>query len=118
MKYNKSRQSPLLAMGNDYAVPFTTVPWFWPLAASIELGQEGMHFFQSNMRFMHEVEHINMPSAPQWATPHCVVLELDTLTYATLAPSSATPTVSRYSSTHLMPAIAPSFQTTPLGRAW
>ena len=29
-----------------------SVPWFWPFAAAIELGEEGMRLFQRNVEFL------------------------------------------------------------------
>ena len=56
-----------------------SVPWFWPLAAAIELGEEGMRLFQRNLAFILEASVINVPPMPEWATPNRIDLELDTL---------------------------------------
>jgi poly(3-hydroxybutyrate) depolymerase len=56
-----------------------SVPWFWPLAAAIELGEEGMRLFQRNLDFVVQAHVINAPPMPEWATPNRVDLELDTL---------------------------------------
>lgn len=56
-----------------------SVPLFWPFAAAIEMGEEGMRLFQDNLRYLGEVETIEMPPPPQWATANRVILELDTM---------------------------------------
>ena len=56
-----------------------SVPWFWPLAAAIELGEEGMRLFQRNLEFLEHANMINAPPMPEWATPNRIDLELDTL---------------------------------------
>jgi poly(3-hydroxybutyrate) depolymerase len=55
------------------------VPWFWPFAAAIELGEEGMRLFQHNVAFLTEAHVINVPPMPEWATPNRIELELDTM---------------------------------------
>jgi poly(3-hydroxybutyrate) depolymerase len=55
------------------------VPWFWPFAAAIELGEEGMRLFQQNVAFLAEAHAINAPPMPEWATPNRIDLELDTM---------------------------------------
>jgi poly(3-hydroxybutyrate) depolymerase len=56
-----------------------SVPWFWPFAAAIEFGEEGMRLFEDNLEFLTEVQRINAPPAPEWATPKRIDLELDTM---------------------------------------
>jgi len=56
-----------------------SVPWFWPFAAAIEFGEEGMRLFQDNLKFLSEVQLINAPPAPEWATSNRIDLELDTM---------------------------------------
>jgi len=56
-----------------------SVPWFWPFAAAIEFGEEGMRLFQDNLTFLKEAQLINAPPAPEWATPNRIDLELDTM---------------------------------------
>src|SRR2546425_5437443 len=46
-----------------------SVPWFWPFAAAIEFGEEGMRLFQNNLKFLTEAQLINAPPAPEWTTP-------------------------------------------------
>src|SRR5258705_10521419 len=55
-----------------------SVPWFWPFAAAIEIGEEGMRLFQDNLKFLGEAQVINAPPAPDWATSNRTHLELDT----------------------------------------
>jgi poly(3-hydroxybutyrate) depolymerase len=56
-----------------------SVPWFWPFAAAIEFGEEGMRLFQDNLEFLAEAQLINAPPAPEWATPNRIALELGTM---------------------------------------
>jgi polyhydroxyalkanoate depolymerase len=56
-----------------------SVPWFWPMAAAIELGQEGMNLFQNNLSFVAETKRITAPEKPKWATDNQVLLDLDTM---------------------------------------
>lgn len=56
-----------------------SVPWFWPLAAAIELGEEGMQLFQDNLRYAAAAAEIASPPPPQWATPNRILLDLDTM---------------------------------------
>jgi poly(3-hydroxybutyrate) depolymerase len=56
-----------------------SVPWFWPLTAAIELGEEGMKLFQDNVHYLAEAEEITFPPLPEWATPNQILLDLDTM---------------------------------------
>ena len=56
-----------------------SVPWFWPYAAGIELGEEGLALFADNLKFVAEAEEISAPPRPQWATENSIVLDLDTM---------------------------------------
>jgi poly(3-hydroxybutyrate) depolymerase len=56
-----------------------SVPWFWPYAAAIELGDEGLRIFKDNLKFVAEAEEISAPPPPEWATDNRVVLDLDTM---------------------------------------
>ena len=56
-----------------------SVPFFWPMAAAIELGQAGMDLFQKNLSYVSEAEKITAPSEPEWATSNRVLLDLDTM---------------------------------------
>ena len=56
-----------------------SVPWFWPFAAAIELGEEGKRLFQDNLEFIAEAQRINAPPLPEWATPNRIDLELNTM---------------------------------------
>jgi hypothetical protein len=48
-----------------------SVPWFWPLTAAIELGEEGMRLFQRNLEYLVQAHVINAPPLPEWARrPH------------------------------------------------
>jgi poly(3-hydroxyalkanoate) synthetase len=56
-----------------------SVPWFWPFAAAIEFGEEGMRLYQDNLEFLTEVQRINAPPLHEWATPNRIELDLDTM---------------------------------------
>ena len=56
-----------------------SVPFFWPLAATMELGQAGMDLFQKNLSYVSEAEKITAPAESEWATSNRVLLDLDTM---------------------------------------
>jgi poly(3-hydroxybutyrate) depolymerase len=56
-----------------------SVPFLWPLAAGIELGEEGMALFRNSLKYAAEVQAITAPPPPQWASVNRVALELDTM---------------------------------------
>jgi poly(3-hydroxybutyrate) depolymerase len=56
-----------------------SVPYFWPLAAAIELGQEGLKLFESNFKFLAEAETFAAAIAPEWTTPNRIILDMDTM---------------------------------------
>lgn len=56
-----------------------TVPFFWPMAAGIEMGAAGLELFRQNMQFLEEATEITAPPPPNWATPNQVMLDLDTM---------------------------------------
>ena len=56
-----------------------SVPWFWPLAAGIELADEGLKMFADNLKFAAESATIAAPPPPEWATRNRVLLDLDTM---------------------------------------
>jgi poly(3-hydroxybutyrate) depolymerase len=56
-----------------------SVPWFWPFAAGIEMGEEGLALFDENLKFLAEAEEIEAEPPPEWATPNRVLLDLDTM---------------------------------------
>ena len=63
-----------------------SVPWFWPMAAAIELGEAGMKLFHDNLRYVAEVEEITAPPKPAWATSNHVLLNLDTMRLRDFSP--------------------------------
>lgn len=56
-----------------------TVPYFWPLSAVMELGEQGMRKFQDNLHFLAEVQEITSPHVAEWATANRIALDLDTM---------------------------------------
>ncbi|MEJ2189160.1 MAG: alpha/beta fold hydrolase [Acidobacteriota bacterium] len=56
-----------------------SVPFFWPLAATIEMEEAGAQLFEDNMRYVAEATHIEAPPEPEWATKNRIQLDLDTM---------------------------------------
>lgn len=73
-----------------------SVPYFWPLTAAMELGEQGLALFERNLRFVSEAHKINAPPPPKWATPNKVVLDLDTMRPAGLLPQGCERDRDRY----------------------
>jgi poly(3-hydroxybutyrate) depolymerase len=65
-----------------------SLPWFWPLAAAIELGEEGMTLFQDNLRYVAEAEKIAAPPKPEWATSNRVLMDCDTMRLRDFSPAA------------------------------
>lgn len=55
------------------------MPWFWPMAAAIEMEADGLKLFSDNMRYLAEAERIERPPEPEWATKNRIQLDLDTM---------------------------------------
>jgi polyhydroxyalkanoate depolymerase len=51
----------------------------WPVAAALEAGETGLELFQENLRFLSEMERVENPAPPEWATRNTVALDLDTM---------------------------------------
>ncbi|SLN31211.1 acyl-CoA synthetase [Roseovarius litorisediminis] len=66
-----------------------SVPWFWPMAAAIEMQEEGLRLFQDNMRYIAETMKIEAPEPPEWATTNRVILDLDTMRLRDFSPDMA-----------------------------
>ena len=56
-----------------------TVPWFWPIAAAIELGQDGMALFRKNLQYVTRLADIDTPPDSMWTTANRILLDLDTM---------------------------------------
>jgi len=56
-----------------------SVPWFWPLAAAIELEETGVKLFQQNVKYVSEIGKLAAPPPLTWATDNRVLLDLDTM---------------------------------------
>ena len=56
-----------------------SVPFLWPFAAAMELGEAGARLFQDNLRYIGEAARIDHPEPPKWASPNRVRLDLDTM---------------------------------------
>ena len=55
------------------------VPWFWPMAAALEMEEAGLGLFKRNLDAAAEIAEIEMSPRPEWATPNSIVIELDTM---------------------------------------
>jgi poly(3-hydroxybutyrate) depolymerase len=64
-----------------------SVPWFWPLAAAIELGEKGMRLYQDNLHYLAEAAEITFPPPPTWASPNRILLDLDTMLLRDFSPT-------------------------------
>ncbi len=69
-----------------------SVPWFWPMAAAIELGEAGLSMFKENLRYVAEAEEINAPGPSVWATANRVIMDLDTMLLRDFMPAGGKPT--------------------------
>ena len=65
-----------------------SIPWFWPFAAAIELGEEGMTQFQDNLRYVAEAERIAAPPKPEWATSNRILKDFDTMRLRDFSPAA------------------------------
>ncbi len=64
------------------------MPWFWPLAAAVEMQQKGLHMFADNMRYLAEAEAIEALPPSDWATENRVILDLDTMRLREFTPGA------------------------------
>ncbi|MEJ2410465.1 MAG: alpha/beta fold hydrolase [Novosphingobium sp.] len=55
------------------------VPWFWPMAAAIEMEEEGLELFERNLDAMSAAVEIGEPPQPVWASPNEIALDLPTM---------------------------------------
>lgn len=58
-----------------------TIPWFWPFAGAIELGEMGFKLLDENIKFLAEVrkiDYVDRALRPAWATANRIRLRLDT----------------------------------------
>ncbi|GHG88716.1 alpha/beta fold hydrolase [Pseudodonghicola xiamenensis] len=69
-----------------------SVPFFWPMAAGMELGETALDMFRHNMKFVSLAEKVDHPPEPKWATPNKVLLDLDTMRLRDFSASGATGT--------------------------
>lgn len=55
------------------------VPWFWPMAAAIEMEDEGLALFERNLEAVSAAVEIDNPPPPAWASPNEIALDLPTM---------------------------------------
>lgn len=68
-----------------------SVPWFWPMAAGIEMEKAGLELFRDNLRFLTEAAKIEAPPLPEWATPNRILLDMDTMRLRDFSPAGSEP---------------------------
>ncbi|GLK42811.1 MULTISPECIES: alpha/beta fold hydrolase [Novosphingobium] len=56
-----------------------SVPFFWPFAAALTLGEQAVETMQRNLDFAVEAGRIEHPPEPEWATANIVRLDLATM---------------------------------------
>ena len=56
-----------------------SVPFFWPMAPWVELGEEAAEIFQRNLDFAIEEEREEFDLKPVWASPNEVLYDLNTM---------------------------------------
>lgn len=56
-----------------------SLPFFWPLAAMVELGKEEMDVVKRNVDFVEEVEKEEFGLEPVWATKNHIIYDLNTM---------------------------------------
>ena len=56
-----------------------SVPWFWPLAMTMEMEEGGLEMFRKNMQAAAEIAEITDPPPSVWATENRIVQEMDTM---------------------------------------
>lgn len=56
-----------------------SVPFFWPFAAALTLGEQAVETMQRNLDFAVEAGRIEHPPEPEWATANTVRLDLATM---------------------------------------
>ena len=56
-----------------------SVPWFWPLAMSMEMEEGGLEMFRENMKAVAEIAEISDPPPSVWATENRILQEMDTM---------------------------------------
>ncbi|ARE38622.1 Polyhydroxyalkanoic acid synthase [Rhodovulum sp. P5] len=56
-----------------------SVPWFWPMAAAMEMEAAGLRAWEDELRFIGEAAEITDPDLPDWATKNDILLDLDTM---------------------------------------
>ncbi len=55
------------------------VPFLWPFAAAVEMGEMGAKLLNDNLKFIAEAAEMDHPPEPAWATANRVMLDLDTM---------------------------------------
>jgi len=66
-------------MTKDHPAFEHSVPWFWPMAAAMEMQAAGFRAVEDGLHYMQEAAEITDPPDPEWATENTVRLDLDTM---------------------------------------
>ncbi len=69
-----------------------SVPWFWPLASTIELAEIGARQFDDNLKFVAAASTIAAPPPPEWATKNRIAADLDVMRLRDFSAAGATGT--------------------------
>ena len=56
-----------------------SVPWFWPMAAAIEMEDAGLELFERNLDAVSAAAQIDAPPPPAWASPNAILLDMPTM---------------------------------------
>lgn len=78
-QHSEKAEDPVLDLQPKKARQEHSVPFFWPMAAAIELQETGLKFVEDNVRYLAEAETIEAPAPPAWATANEIRLDLDTM---------------------------------------
>lgn len=70
-----------------------SVPWFWPMAAAIEMEEAGLNLFERNCEAIAASAAIEAPPPPEWATSNIVRLDLATMRLRDFTPDADAGTV-------------------------
>ncbi|WP_127904319.1 alpha/beta fold hydrolase [Solirhodobacter olei] len=56
-----------------------SVPWFWPMAAAMEMEEAEFRAVEDGLHFVQAAAEISSPPEPRWATKNRVLIDLDTM---------------------------------------
>lgn len=68
-----------------------SVPMLWPLAAVVEMQDLGLRLVENNIRYLAEIEKLELPTPSDWATSNRIILDLDTVRIRDFSHSNSRP---------------------------